>query len=275
MAALEPLQSLGFGLSSLALAGTQHEEARRKVRLRNAGTHTSAATPSPPQRPVPEEPGPGQKLVLRGGSAVSTPEVRIQRGRPTWIVGESGSGKTSLLECVLGLGDSRATAYTNVTLDGAEAALPESAYLPQSPHLLHANASTNVAFGRESSSAVTGLLEALGLPEFAAHGARGTHDVAGEQGGVSGGEARRIALARALLPGPTLLCLDEPTAGVDAAHRADIWAAIEREAAHRFVVVVTHDAGAPIRASDTVVRLPAGSESDRDTSPPPEVGETG
>ena len=77
----------------------------------------------------------------------------------------------------------------------------------------------------------------------------------GEQGlGLSGGQAQRLSLARAILADRPVLLLDEPTSQVDLASEAQILAAIPAAAAGRAVVTVSHRAGALV-AADRVVEV--------------------
>ena len=102
------------------------------------------------------------------------------------------------------------------------------------------------------------LEEALGLPD-------GFDTVVGERGvQLSGGQKQRVALARALAWGPSILVLDDPLSAVDAKTEAAILDAIERQAAHRTVVLITHRVAAAARC-DGVVVLDQGRVVERGT----------
>jgi ATP-binding cassette subfamily B protein len=89
--------------------------------------------------------------------------------------------------------------------------------------------------------------EALGLPE-------GFDTVVGERGvQLSGGQKQRIALARALAWEPKILILDDPLSAVDAKTEAAILEAIERQAARRTVILVTHRIAAAARCDRAIV----------------------
>jgi iron(III) transport system ATP-binding protein len=121
------------------------------------------------------------------------------------------------------------------------------------PHLTVAE---NVAFGlpraeRKRASRVGEVLELVGLPpDYAGHR---PHE-------LSGGEQRRVALARALAPRPRLVLLDEPFSGLDAALRAEtraaVLAALESEGAT--AVLVTHDQAEALSMGREVGVLQAG-----------------
>jgi len=74
---------------------------------------------------------------------------------------------------------------------------------------------------------------------------------------VSGGEARRIALARVLLKDAPVLLLDEPTEGLDAETERAVLAALEPAMLGRTVITISHRP-APLAAMDRVVRLEEG-----------------
>ncbi|HET7435555.1 MAG TPA: ATP-binding cassette domain-containing protein [Thermoanaerobaculia bacterium] len=126
--------------------------------------------------------------------------------RTTGIFGPSGAGKTSLLELIAGL---RTPKAGRVVIDGRDVTdLPPRdrriGYVPQDDALFpHLSVKQNVLYGAHNADdAVLDVLEIRHLLP------RGVNQ-------LSGGERKRVALARALLSHPDVLLLDEPLAGVD------------------------------------------------------------
>lgn len=227
VAAMGPLQSVGFGISSLAVSIAQERESGEKIRPLH---QKQKADPAAWQGQV-------DKLAALADG---------HHGRPIWVLGASGAGKTTVLEGILGLNTSSAKTTTAKTISSF-------GYVQQSPGIINATAVDNVIFGRNVTPETAGnLLTALGLESFTANGADHLRDVAGEEGGVSGGERQRIALARALTADDSLIVLDEPTSGLDAATRTKVWQLIERYAQNNTVIVATHDETAPILDGDVV-----------------------
>jgi molybdate transport system ATP-binding protein len=140
-----------------------------------------------------------------------TLEVSVELGaRTTALYGPSGAGKTSLLEVIAGL---RAPERGRVELHGRDVtALPPRlrrvGYVPQDDALFpHLTVRQNIFYASKAKShAVIDVLELAPALE------RGVKQ-------LSGGERKRVALARALLSDPEVLLLDEPLSGVDAALR--------------------------------------------------------
>ncbi|EQD79062.1 ABC transporter-like domain protein, partial [mine drainage metagenome] len=93
---------------------------------------------------------------------------------------------------------------------------------------------------------------------FVASLPQGYATVLGEAGAlVSGGEARRIAIARALLQDAPVLALDEPTEGLDARTVRDLYAALSAAARGRSVLLITHRLGGLAQLVDEVAVMDA------------------
>ncbi len=150
----------------------------------------------------------------------------------TALLGRSGAGKTSLLKALAGLLPADGTPW-----NGLAAARRPVGYLPQGSALFpHLTVLENAAFalrGPARFATAQKLLDDLGIGHLAAR--KGSK--------ISGGEAQRAALARALARGPELLLLDEPSAALDAATRDAVFAQlIETIGARRLpALAATHD----------------------------------
>ncbi|WP_043672501.1 thiol reductant ABC exporter subunit CydC [Clavibacter michiganensis] len=153
--------------------------------------------------------------------ALAPVTLAVRPGEAVVVRGPSGSGKSSLAAALARFLESEG-AYE---LDGRDArAMRPSAVrrivglCEQAPHLFDASIRQNLLFAREEATddELVAVLARVGLAEWAAE--RGGLDArVGDRGAlVSGGQAQRIALARALLADFPVLVLDEPTADVDA-----------------------------------------------------------
>lgn len=183
----------------------------------------------------------GERTVLRGV------DLLVAQGTLTAILGASGSGKTTLLRIVVGLIEADAGTIAvggsiladskriNVRTDKRSVG-----YVAQEGALFpHISVAENVGFGlarteRGKSRRVVEALDLVGLDE--SYGRRRPQE-------LSGGEQRRVALARALAPRPRLVLLDEPFSGLDAALRAETREALVHALAEQgtTAVLVTHD----------------------------------
>ena len=148
---------------------------------------------------------PGLSLDLRLGEAAA-------------ITGPSGSGKTSLLLRIAGLADSDGIAILGVRpADWSESALRQMvSMVPQRSALIAGTIRENLALASDASDAeMWKALDAVCLSGVM-HEREGLDTRLGEAGaGLSGGQARRLTLARGILRRPRLLLLDEPTEGLD------------------------------------------------------------
>ena len=189
-------------------------------------------------------------------------ELRLDlalEGPVTAVVGPSGAGKTSLLELVAGLrrpAAGRLLLDDSVFADAAGAWLPprerELGYLTQDDTLFpHLSVERNLAYGaRGALERAARIVSELGLAPL---GRRAPRE-------LSGGERRRVALARALLRAPRLLLLDEPLTGLNPELRARVLALLASERAEGTpMLYVTHVAEEAAGLADEVVELRAGS----------------
>ncbi len=208
----------------------------------------------------------GPPLVSLDGAALTFGDVEIgpvdalfPAGGLSAIVGPTGSGKTSLLAAILGLTPltSGTVRVNGLNLEDAGGFADVAAWAGQSAVFLPGTLTDNLMAAAPGVTADQALDMArrVGLGPALDRRAQGGDTPLDERGsGLSGGERRRLALARALLKPVPLLLLDEPTADLDAAAEAEIIALILDAAGTRTIIVATH-AEVLAAAAQTVVRL--------------------
>ncbi len=198
-----------------------------------------------------------QGLVLRPLGApqdvLQGVDLRLEPGQRLALVGPSGSGKSTLLEALAGWLPPRA---------GRVQLRPgvQVAYASQRPYLFHGSIADNLRLADPAASdaRLRAVAEAAQVLQFAQRLPDGLDTVIGERGfGLSGGEARRIGLARLLLRDPQVLLLDEPTAFLDADTEAALLRSLAAYARGRSVVVATHSP-VVIAWADRCLLLPEG-----------------
>jgi thiamine transport system ATP-binding protein len=186
--------------------------------------------------------------------------LRVQNGEVVALLGPSGAGKSTLLRVVAGLlvPDAGAVWLAGEDLTHVAAHRRRIGLMFQDEQLFpHLDVAANIGFGprmqgipkSDVAAQVEELLALVGLQGF------GTRRVAN----LSGGEAKRVALARALAPRPAVLLLDEPLTGLDRALHDRLvtdLAAILR-ATGTTAVLVTHDHDEAAAVADRTVVLGA------------------
>ncbi|WP_334178969.1 thiol reductant ABC exporter subunit CydD [Pseudoxanthomonas sp.] len=164
----------------------------------------------------------------------------LRRDRHIALVGASGDGKSTLLEALAGwLPVREGTLYRASGL--------RIGYAPQRPFLFAGTLRANLRMAKpEANDAeLEQAAEAAQVSRFAMRLPEGLDTVIGERGfGLSGGEARRVALARVFLRDPDLLLLDEPTAFLDPDTEAAVLRAITQFGRGRAIVMATHSSTA-------------------------------
>lgn len=203
----------------------------------------------------------GVSFTYPGGvqPALKSASFRIEPGEKVALVGPSGAGKSTVVNLLLGfVAPERGEVYINgQDLAGLDRAgwLSSVAYIPQFPHLFAASVSENIRMGAEGSeAAVAEAAKAAGAHEFILALPDGYDTVIGEGGrGLSGGEAQRIAIARAFFRQAPLVILDEATASLDPRSEMTVRQALERLMAGRTVLIIAHRLTTVYRADRIIV----------------------
>ena len=279
------LSSLYGPIRALArLARTLARGAASRERILEVLDSGEAVAEAP--EPLPAGP-PHRGLALRGvwfAYAEGAPVLRhldleVAAGERVCMVGPTGAGKSTLLSLLLRFYDPGAGV---VELDGTDLRDLELASLrrqlalvPQDPWMLDGTIADNIAFGSSwggpggrtpprmdqgppQDERLAAVAVMTGLNELVERLPEGWQTQIGE-GGVrlSGGQRRRVALARAILRDASVLLLDEPTSGLDAASEQAVLDALDRAAEGRTVLAVSHRLSLAAR-SDRVVVLSDG-----------------
>jgi len=179
----------------------------------------------------------------------------IRKGEAVALIGESGAGKTTLLRAIAGL----------VPMEAGRLIVPDRlGWLPQHPagtfdprwsvfkSIVEAGRLAGTVKDKdEVSKMARTLLLSLDMTQ---------HEWNRRPGSLSGGQIRRAAIARALLPNPVLVLADEPTAGLDPVSALELIHQFRIRTTDRgaSVLWVTHDMGVAATAADRVLVLDKG-----------------
>ncbi|MHB8990832.1 MAG: thiol reductant ABC exporter subunit CydD [Chloroflexota bacterium] len=258
-----PLRNLGTGFHA-GISGVA--AARRLFEILETPSHpVHPVLPSSPHLPVSPSPyvsfrdvrygyDGGERSALRGVS------FELRRGERVALVGPSGGGKSTVARLLMGF---LQPDQGEILVEGRplKATAPEEwrrqvAWVPQSPYLFHATVAENLRLARPEAD--QGLLvQAARLAhadEFIRRLPHGYDTVIGEQGErLSGGQAQRLALARAYLKDAPLLILDEAAAHLDPEQEALIQESLERLMEGRTVLAIAHRLSTVYRADRILV----------------------
>jgi len=233
---------------ALQLFPAAREAARRILELTNA-------TLPVPDPPLPAAPLPATTGIvftevscdyITGLPVLTAFNLNVPAGSRVALVGPSGSGKSTIVEILLRFRDYGGS----VTLGGSE--IRELAgddlrsiisAVPQRPHLFNATIGENILLGNAAATEkqLRQALEDACLADWIAGLPMGLETPVGEGGSaVSGGEGRRIALARALLKDAPILLLDEPTEGLDARTEQELVDRLIRATRGKTVLLISH-----------------------------------
>ena len=206
--------------------------------------------------------------VSRGGREVASVEhLALERGETLALLGPNGAGKTSLLLALAALLPASGTLrYEGAPIADELAYRRRNAVVFQRPLLLDRSVRDNAALGLELRGVGRAervrrageMLARLGVWQLASRSARQ----------LSGGEAQRVSIARALAVDPEILFLDEPFASLDAPTREALIADLARVLHERRVgtILVTHDRDEALSLADRVAVLVRGRVRQTDTA---------
>jgi len=174
--------------------------------------------------------------VVRGGNEVlRSVSLGVSHGSVTGLLGPSGCGKTTLMRAIVGV---QIVAGGTVTVlgmpAGASALRRRVGYMTQAPSVY---GDLTVLENLRYFAAIVGagperLAEVLYTVGLTGHERRLTRS-------LSGGERARVSLASAMLAGPELLVLDEPTVGLDPVLRAELWSTFHALAADGATLLIS------------------------------------
>jgi ATP-binding cassette subfamily C protein CydD len=181
------------------------------------------------------------------GPALEKISFRVMPGEALVLAGPSGSGKSSVLRLLMGF---RQPDAGRISFNGRDATALRpselrrlSAYVGQKAHLFRATIRENIAMARPDATEaqIEAAARAARVTDFTADMPKGLDTLVGEGGfGLSGGQAQRVAVARAFLRDAPLVLLDEPTAHLDPGTEADVLDSLRRLCTGRTAIIATH-----------------------------------
>ncbi len=199
----------------------------------------------------------GVRITRKGKALLDVPSLNLDGPGPTLILGPNGAGKSLLLRCLHGLiaPDRGQVMQDGVPLNAEHKARQGMVF--QQPVLLRRSVAANLDFvlkrqalpRSERKTRIQDLLAEGGLDGKARQSARS----------LSGGEAQRLAILRALALNPETLFLDEPTSALDPSATQMIERMVQRASSRGVrIVMVTHDIGQARRLAADIVMMQGG-----------------
>ena len=175
---------------------------------------------------------------------MSSLSFNLNKGETIGIIGSSGSGKSTLVSIILGL---LKPIKGQVLVDGVsvdELAVSDYfSYVPQFPFISNDTLLNNIVYpGSEKNiSRIKNLMTSLGLSDlFNGHVAK-LSDIVGENGiNLSGGQAQRIALIRAIIQDKDILIIDEGTSALDDDSSKSVLELLTKIKEEKIIIVVSH-----------------------------------
>ena len=226
---------------SRLLSGTSTDEAKVPAapRVTTKPSHGLGNEDGETQGQLPRVPVPGVRIAGTLPERHIDVDLTCQGGVVTALMGHNGAGKSTLLSVLSGALDAPQMTCTWQWSDGASGRLPKIATLEQKPVLFpHMSLLANVAFPLRCAGISSAEAEVRAREALESVGLAGLEQRRPAQ--VSGGQAQRTALARALVVAPEVLLLDEPMAALDVEAARGLRELIAQRFLGRTVIMVTH-----------------------------------
>jgi ATP-binding cassette subfamily B multidrug efflux pump len=257
-----PLISLGFMISVIQRGRASYSRVRELFDIKPDITDGTTPVPSGPLRLEVKDLSFAYPKSDR--SVLSHVSFVLEPGKSLAVLGKTGSGKSTL---GLLLGRLQNTPRGAVFLNGVDicdvplAALRSTVgYAQQDPFLFSTTVGRNIGYSLDhpehpdSLAAIEAAAKEAQIYDEVRALPDGFDTVVGERGvQLSGGQKQRVSLARSLVSRPRILVLDDPLSAVDGRTEAAILDAIERQAAQRSVVLITHRVSAASRCDQVIV----------------------
>ncbi len=206
----------------------------------------------------------GKRIALDGVT------FTIPQGKIVGVVGPTGGGKSTLAHLLLRFANSGG----EILIDGmplenidADAWRRLLAWVPQQPYIFNTSAAKNIRFARPQAhfAEIESAAERAGAHSFISSLPQGYDTILGEGGSrLSGGEAQRIAIARAFLKEPPIIILDEATAHLDVETEAGILDSLRDLLSGRTALIIAHRLRTVVNA-DVILVLSRGQIIERGT----------
>jgi len=267
LASFEVILPLPLAVQSLLESQTAAGGIFERGTARGKRVSTASDRPTAPhQKPDHDHPAleflkAGLTYSNRVTAAFSALSLTIDKGERVALVGPSGSGKSSVIQALSGFWP---LTEGMILVDGTphdclneEALRAHFAVAPQKPHIFNASIRGNLLIANPDASEqdILTVLEQVDLRAFVDSLPKGLETALGEAGdSLSGGQIRRLAIARALLSPAPILLLDEPGEGLDAEMEQSILKTIIEQDARTLLLITHGQAG--LELMDQIYRLP-------------------
>lgn len=235
--------------SAFQNAGGLHRAMARVTQISKVPVMREGVQRTSPAAGVPELQFQGvtARAANRAGEILTDVSFTLRAGQHTALIGPNGSGKSTIVTLAAGLVSCHqgrvALDHTALQDWDLEAASRELGVVNQFPYVFHTSLLQNLLIARPAVSRrdIDWAIDMAGMAPLVENLPEGLDTILGERGtSLSGGELKRLAIARVILKGAPILLLDEPTEGLDPLSARAVMESLMAWASQRTVLWVTH-----------------------------------